>query len=246
MRGGVLKKMTVKINIKGAIIGNDYKEIYDFYGMESTSPNDILGALPKTDEPLEIIIKSGGGQVDVGSEIYSIFKDFKGFVTVKIVGIAASAASVIAMSGQKVIIAPTAQLMIHNVSSIAKGDYNDMLHQAGVLKEFNRSIANAYVLKTGRSETEILNLMDKETFFSAKEALQFGFVDEIMGVSAENLSEFLVANTYTSNMLPVSVIEKYREMKNQQQPKPTEKNNHLVSFTTALLNSSSVLKRNKN
>lgn len=208
--------MTVKINVKGAIIINEYKEMYDFYEMESTSPNDILNALPANNEPIEVVINSGGGHLNAGSEIYSILKDYKGQVTTKIVALAGSAASVIAMAGDKVVIAPTAQIMIHNVSSIAQGDYNEMLHTAGVLKEMNRSIANAYILKTGKSESEILDLMNQETWLSARSALQHGFVDEIMGVSADNLSEFLVASTNVSNMLPLSVIEKYREMKNQQ------------------------------
>lgn len=213
--------MTVKINVKGAIVGNDYKEIYDFYEMESTSPNDVLSVLPENNEPVEVIINSGGGHIDAGSEIYSTLKEYKGDVTVKIVGLAASAASVIAMAGNKVIISPTAQLMIHNVSSIAQGDYNEMLHQAGVLQEMNRSIANAYILKTGKSETEILDLMNKETWLSAKSALQEGFVDEIMGVSSENMSDFLVASS-NANILPFSVIEKYRQMKKTQ---PMKKNN---------------------
>lgn len=219
--------MTVKINVKGAIIGNDFKEVYDFYDMESTSPNDVLNVLPKNNNPIEVIINSGGGHIDAGSEIYSIFKDYKGDVTMKILGMAASAASVIAMAGKRVVIAPTAQLMIHNVSSLVQGDYNEMLHEAGVLKEMNRSIANAYILKTGRSESEILDLMNKETWFSAKSAMQYGFVDEIMGVSAENLSEFLVASSHSENLLPVSVIEKYRQMKAQEpqpEPKPKPRN----------------------
>lgn len=230
--------MTVNINVKGAIIINDYKEIYDFYGMESTTPNDILNALPANDEPIEVSINSGGGHLNAGSEIYSILKDYKGQVTTKIVALAGSAASVIAMAGDRVIIAPTAQIMIHNVSSIAEGDYNEMLHSAGVLKEMNRSVANAYVLKTGKSESEILDLMNRESWLSAKSALQHRFVDEIMGVSAENLSEFLVASTHTSNMLPLSVIEKYREMKLENiedNPKKDEKSEILRSRLMRLL-----------
>lgn len=214
--------MAAKIQIKGAIVTNDYKEVYEFYEMESTSPKDVEMALPQNNEEIEVTINSGGGHVDAGSEIYSLLKDYKGTVTVKIVAMAASAASVIAMAGDKVIIAPTAQIMIHNVSSIAQGDHNKMLHEAGVLKEFNRSIANAYILKTGKSEAEILDLMNQESWFSAKKALQHGFVDEIMGVSADDLSKFLVASSHTANVLPISVIEKYREMSNQQ-PKAAKK-----------------------
>lgn len=215
--------MATKLNIRGVIIGNDYKEIYDYFEMESTSPNDVLGVLPQNNEPIEVIINSGGGHIDAGSEIYSILKEYQGDVTVRIVGLAASAASVIAMAGDKVVISPTAQIMIHNVWSMAQGDYNEMLHQAGVLKEMNRSIANAYILKTGKSEAEILELMNKETWLSAKNALEHGFADEIMGVSAENLSDFLVASTNTSNVLPLSVIQKYREMKNQQKQNEKKK-----------------------
>ena len=225
--------MSTKINVKGVIVGNDYKEIYDYYEMESTCPNDVLNALPKENSPIEVIINSGGGHIDAGSEIYSIFKEYRGEVVIKILGVAASAASVIAMAGERVIIAPTAQMMIHNVGSIAKGDFNEMLHQAGVLKEMNRSIANAYILKTGKSESEVLNMMDKETWLSAKSALQGGFVDEIMGVSSENISEFLVASTDPAGVLPHSVIEKYREMKNQQTKKegsPKKRNRHFFGW----------------
>lgn len=222
--------MTVKINVKGAIIINDYKEMYDYFEMESTCPNDILAALPENNEPIEVVINSGGGHLNAGSEIYSILREYEGQVTTKIVALAGSAASIIAMAGDLVTISPTAQIMIHNVSSIAAGDYNEMLHSAGVLQEMNRSVANAYVLKTGRSEAEILDLMNKETWLSAKSALQYGFVDEIMGVSAENLSEFLVASSHTANLLPVSVIEKYREMKNEQKPKPTKPKNNSKKF----------------
>lgn len=226
--------MTVKINIKGAIIGNDFKEVYDFYEMESTCPNDILNALPNNNEPIKAIINSGGGHIDAGSEIYYLLKDYSGEVTIKIVGMAASAASVIAMAGDKVIMAPTAQLMIHNVSIIAQGDYNEMLHKAGVLQEMNKSVANAYILKTGKSEAEILELMNKETYFSPKKAMQHGFIDEIMGVSAEKLSSYLVASTTNPDMLPMSVIEKYRDMKVEKKNRPQKHTNKIAKLFTTL------------
>src|SRR5690606_9335634 len=94
-------------------------------------------------------INSPGGDVYAGSEIYTAIKGYKGNTVAKIVGIAASVASVIAMGAKKIMIAPTAQIMIHNVSSRAWGDYRAMEHEAEVLKNFNISIANAYKLKTG-------------------------------------------------------------------------------------------------
>ncbi|MBJ8192512.1 Clp protease ClpP, partial [Bacillus cereus] len=104
-------------------------------------------------------INSPGGDVYAGSEIYTALKEYSGDVTVKIVGVAASAASVAAMGGKNVLIAPTAQIMIHNVSSGTWGDHRDMQHEAEVLQGWNKSIANAYALKSGMSESELLSMM---------------------------------------------------------------------------------------
>ena len=103
------------IQIKGTIISNDERWIYDWFEWEATAPKDVI--LPETGEPIEVHINSGGGDVYAGSEIYTALRSYQGDVTVKIVGIAASAASVIAMAGDTVEISPTAQIMIHNVSS---------------------------------------------------------------------------------------------------------------------------------
>src|SRR5690606_21231794 len=170
----------------------------------------VLNALPTDNSPVEVVINSGGGDVYSGSEIYTALKDYSGHVTVKIVGIAASAASVIAMAGDKVLISPTAQIMIHNVSSIAQGDYRVMTHEAEILKNYNKSIANAYMLKTGLSQEELLTLMDKETWLNAQQAKEKGFVDEIMFDSTNRL----VAGPTTS-LLPQNVINKMRNMKNE-------------------------------
>lgn len=167
-----------KINIKGAIISNDDKWLYDFYDLTSTAPQDI--DLPETGEPVEVIINSGGGDVFSGSEIYSMLRDYQGDVTVKIVGIAASAASVIAMAGKSVEISPTAQIMIHNVSSAAGGDYRALAKEAEVLKNYNKSISNAYLMKTKMSSEELLNLMSEETWLTAGQAVEKGFADKVM------------------------------------------------------------------
>lgn len=199
-----------RIDVKGVIIPNEDKWIYEWFEIENTTPNDVLNALPTDNSPVEVVINSGGGDVFSGSEIYTTLKDYPGEITVKIVGIAASAASVIAMAGDKVLISPTAQIMIHNVSSYAQGDYRDMQHEAYVLENYNKSIANAYMLKTGLSQEELLNLMDKETWLNAQQAKEKGFVDEIMF----DESNRLVASMY-SGILPPNVINKIRNMKNE-------------------------------
>ena len=197
----------MKINIKGPIVSNSDAWIYEWFGIEATSPNMVSKALEKANgEDIEVEINSGGGSVFAGSEIYTAIKSYKGNVVVKIVGLAASAASVIAMAGKRVIMSPTAQIMIHNVSSRASGDYRDMEHTAEVLRNANDTIANAYRIKTGKTQEELLALMDKETWMTAEKAKELGFIDEIM---FENDLQ-LVASTDFSGMLPPEVINKIR------------------------------------
>lgn len=205
-----------KINVKGPIISNDEAWIYDYFGIEATSPSMVSKGITEAGGgELEVEINSGGGSVFAGSEIYTALKSYEGNVTVKIVGLAASAASVIAMAGKKVMMSPTAQLMIHNVSTYSEGDYRDMEHAAEVLKNANETIANAYRLKTGMEQEELLGLMDKESWFTANKAKEIGFIDEVMFEQAQ-----LVASKY-SGMLPPEVIQTMRNSR-LKQPEPEE------------------------
>jgi len=207
-----------KINIKGPIVGNSEVWIYEWFGIEATSPNSVSKVIDEANgEDLEVEINSGGGSVFAGSEIYTMLKDYKGHVTVKIVGLAASAASVIAMAGNKVMMSPTAQMMIHNVSTYTSGDYRDMEHSAEVLKSANKTIANAYRLKTGKTQEELLKLMDNETWMTAQKAKELGFIDEIMFDEEQQL----IANHGYSGLLPPEVINKMRNMLKN----PNDKNN---------------------
>lgn len=199
-----------KVKVKGVIISNDMKWIYDWFEIDSTCPKDIEAQIEAANgEALEVEINSGGGDVFAGSEIYTALKAYAGDVVVKIVGIAASAASVIAMAGNRVQISPTAQIMIHNVWSRAQGDYHDMEHMADVLKGASKSIANAYILKTGLAQSELLRLMSKETWMTAQDAIEYKFADEIM--FDEGLQ--LAAGADMSGLLPKEVIEKMRNDK---------------------------------
>lgn len=194
------------IEIKGVIVMNDYKEYYEWYGIECTSPSDVINQLPTDNSPIEIIINSGGGHVDAGTEIYSRLKAYEGDVVTKTYSMAASAASIIAMAGDKVLLSPTAQLMIHNVSGISDGDFRAHQHEAKVLEVYNKAIANAYTLKTGKSEEEILQMMSGETYLNSQDALKHGFIDEIMfGAKTQ-----FVASTHL--MLSNAAIEKARLM----------------------------------
>lgn len=174
------------INIKGSIVDNNDQWIYDWLDMEATSPRAVHEQLTDANGiDLEVHINSGGGSVFAGSEIYTALKDYKGNVTVKIVGIAASAASVIAMAGNKVMMSPTSQMMIHNVSTVGRGDYRDMNHTSEVLKKSNQTLANAYSLKSGLSADVFLGLMDAETWFIPSQALAYKLIDGVLFESTE-------------------------------------------------------------
>ncbi len=130
--------------------------------------------------PITIWINSPGGDCIAASQIYSMLMDYKDEITVKIDGIAASAASVIAMAGTKVKMSPTALIMIHNPSMSAFGERKDMEKAIDILNEVKESIINAYELKTGQSRTVLSHLMDSETWMNAKKAIELGFADEIL------------------------------------------------------------------
>lgn len=199
--------MAKKINIKGPIVSSSDAWIYEWFGIEVTSPNSVNKAIDEANgEELEVEINSGGGSVFAGSEIYTALRSYSGNVIVKIVGLAASAASVIAMAGKKIAMSPTAQMMIHNVSSRASGDYRDMEHTAEILKNANDTIANAYRIKSGMTQEDLLAMMDKETWMTAEKAKGYGLIDEVM--FEDELT--LVASTSYSGMLPPEVISKMR------------------------------------
>ena len=130
--------------------------------------------------PITIWINSPGGDCIAASQIYSMLMDYQGEVTVKVDGIAASADSVIAMAGNKVLMAPTALLMIHNPSMAAFGDHNDMAKAIDILNEVKESIINAYEIKTGQSRAVLSHLMENETWMNAKKAIELHFADGIL------------------------------------------------------------------
>lgn len=168
------------IDIKGQVVPSGNEWIYEWYGIQATSPKQVIRALKNANgEPVTIKINSGGGDVFAGCEIYNELKNYSGEVSIEIHGLCASIASVIAMAG-KCKMSPLAEIMIHNVSTNTSGDYRDMEHTAEVLKKANKTIANAYVLKTGMKAEEVYKLMDKETWFTADEALEIGLIDEIL------------------------------------------------------------------
>jgi len=179
--------MARKINIKGVIIPNSYKWFYDWFEEDSTCPNDVQKILDEADgEDVECYVNSPGGIIDVGSEIYTMLRSYKGDVKIYIVGEACSAASVIAMAGHSEM-SPTALMMVHCVSTGARGNHNDMEHAAEVLRTADDAMANAYVAKSGMSKKEAIDMMEKETWLTAEQALERKLIDGIMFEAKEPL-----------------------------------------------------------
>ena len=115
------------------------------------------------------------------AQIYNMLTNYKGKVTVKIDGIAASAASVIAMAGNEVYMSPVSMMMIHNPATVAWGDHTEFAKAIEMLDEVKESIINAYVLKTGLSRAKLSHLMDSETWMNANKAVELGFADGMFG-----------------------------------------------------------------
>lgn len=168
-----------KINVKGAVVSNDDADIYDWLGYDCVSPNQVEDALNNADDDIEVDINSGGGSVFAASEIYTMLKAYSGKVVVNIQGLAASAASVIAMAGDEINMSPTSQMMIHKASTISMGNSDDFAHDSKMLDVTDQSIVNAYEAKTGMDRSDILQLMANETWMTAQDAVDKGFADNI-------------------------------------------------------------------
>ena len=115
--------------------------------------------------------------------------EYPGHVTVKIPGLAASAASVVAMAGERVLMSPTAMMMVHNPATMVFGDHREMGKAMEVLDEVKTSIINAYELKTGLSRAKLSHLMDDETWMNARKAVELGFADGLLTDAAMPAAE---------------------------------------------------------
>jgi len=151
---------------------------------DDVTPQIFKDELNSGSGDITVWINSPGGDCIAAAQIYNMLMDYKGNVTVKIDGIAASASSVIAMAGTKVLVSPVSMLMIHNPMTIAYGNSAEMQKAIDMLASVKDSILNAYEIKTGLSRTKLSHLMDAETWMDANKAIELGFADEIMQRSA--------------------------------------------------------------
>ncbi len=156
--------------------------------------DDVTPALFKKDlmagrGPITVWINSPGGDCVAASQIYGMLMEYPADVTIKVDGIAASAASVIAMAGTRVLMSPTSLMMVHNPLTFAMGDSEEMRKAIQLLDEVKESIINAYEIKTGMPRAKLSRLMDAETWMNAHKAKEYGFCDEIMYLSPQEIDE---------------------------------------------------------
>ena len=184
-------------------------ELYGTIAEESWFDDDVTPQMFREElfsgsGPVTIWINSPGGDCIAASQIYSMLMDYKGNVTVKIDGIAASAASVIAMAGTKVLMAPTALMMIHNPATAAFGDHVDMKKAIEMLDEVKESIINAYEIRTSLSHTQLSHMMDETTWMNAKKAIELGFADDLL--TDEKLTAESEAYAFSVNAVEKALI----------------------------------------
>ena len=206
--------------------GPDVERVLELNGTiaeESWFDDDITPAMFKDElfsgsGPITIWINSPGGDCIAASQIYSMLMDYKGDVTVKIDGIAASAASVIAMAGTKVLMAPTALMMIHNPATVAFGDHEDMQKAIEMLNEVKESIINAYEIKTSLSRAKLSHLMDAETWMNANKAIELGFSDGVLEDEKKSVVSD-AAYAFSSRNVAVALMNK---LVSKAKPEPAE------------------------
>lgn len=239
----------VELRISGDIIDDDSAWFYEWFGIDAASPNAFRSALAEhKGKNIVVWIDSWGGDTTAAAGIYNALKEHQGKVTVKIDGKAVSAASVIAMAGDEILMSPVAMMMIHNPWSCAVGEAKDMRHMADVLDVVKDAIVNAYQSKSGRSRSKIAKMMDEETWMSSRKAVAEGFADGTLYAEAdsepfENSLMFNHATILNSvNASTQRIIDQYKQLKKEihpraePQPQPVEDSQTVIQVAKAKLN----------
>lgn len=211
----------MNLNLKGEVLCDEWAEIYRFFGIESGyyCPTDVLSAMEalKPGEELVLKINSVGGDVDAAAEIYSAIADCKNPVRAEIQSLAASAASYFPLACDRVDISPPAQMMIHCASWAVGGNKFDHQWAAQQLETTDSSILDVYCRKCGEDRREELKkLMENETYLSARQCLELGLVDGIIGDEAEEPATeplALVASAYSNAIRAMRTLPDIRELK---------------------------------
>jgi len=206
------KNETRVLSINGTIAEDSWFD-------DDVTPKLFKDELFSANGDVVIWLNSPGGDCIAASQIYSMLMDYKGDVTVKIDGIAASAASVIAMAGTTVLLAPTALMMIHNPMTVAFGNHEDMKKTIDMLAQVKESIINAYEIKTNLPRSKLSNLMDSETWMNANKAIELGFADRLLEDSKKALVEdsYSYSGKAVQSILLNKITNKYKQASREEE-----------------------------
>lgn len=182
---------------------------------DDVTPALFYDELNKMTGPIDVYINSPGGDCFAASQIYTMLSEYPHEVTVKIDGVAASAASVIAMAGNEVLMARTAMMMIHNPATLAWGDHKDMEQTIKMLNEVKESIINAYEKKTGLSRQKLSQYMDDETWMNSEKAVELGFADGLIGEEASGNGYIFSSSNVEKNIIN-KVMDKAQKNKKEE------------------------------
>ena len=195
-----------------------------WFGDEVT-PKQFKDELNSGKGDIVVWINSPGGDCLAASLIYTMLMEYKGQVTVKIDGMAASAASVIAMAGTKVCMSPTSMIMIHNPMTLAMGDKGEMTKAIEMLDAVKESIINAYEIKTGLRRNKISEMMNNETWMDCKKAIELKFCDEMLTREEQDIIERdLEPQMFEKKVMEANLRNKLEEkylIKKQEEPTGT-------------------------
>ncbi|WP_066675419.1 head maturation protease, ClpP-related [Clostridium septicum] len=178
---------------------------------DDITPKQFKSELTNSEGDIVVWLNSPGGDVFAASQIYNMLKEYNGKVTVKIDGIAASAASVIAMAGSEILMSPVAMMMIHNPATVIFGEASDLQSGIEMLSEVKESIINAYEQKTSLPRNKISKMMDAETWFSAQKAVELGFADKVLYEDSEEVTDGFIFDKVTVTNALIRKIPKVKE-----------------------------------
>ena len=178
---------------------------------DDITPKQFKSELINSEGDIVVWLNSPGGDVFAASQIYNMLKEYNGKVTVKIDGIAASAASVIAMAGSEILMSPVAMMMIHNPATVIYGEASDLQSGIDMLSEVKESIINAYEQKTSLPRNKISKMMDAETWFSAQKAVELCFADKVLYEDSEEVTDGFIFDKVTVTNALIRKIPKVKE-----------------------------------
>ncbi|MGO2084224.1 MAG: head maturation protease, ClpP-related [Vagococcus sp.] len=217
-----------KIQLKGDVVSDNVGKLFDWADLDAIYPGNVKRALEDAgNEDVEITLTTNGGSVFAGQEIYDIIKSYEGKTTVKLSGLVASIGTLISCAFDEVLISPVGTFMIHNPTlADVSGEKKDMEKAAQLLTTVENSLLDAYVAKTGLDKEGLADLMAKETFMTAQDAIDYGFAD---GMIEEAENELLLVAGFES-LANSSFIEKLKNMKDKEERELAEAKLRFLRF----------------